>query len=63
MFFDSIEGETKEDIDNSIKKAIEMTNKAKEQLNITTNIIQGNTSVPPIVNPNAHQRTVTMVIY
>lgn len=53
MFFDSIEGETKEDIDNSIKKAIEMTNKAKEQLNVTTNIIQGgNTSVPPIVNPN-----------
>lgn len=52
MFFDSIEGETKEDIDNSIKKAIEMTNKAKEQLNVTTDIIQGNTSVPPVVNPN-----------
>ena len=53
MFFDSVAGETKEDIDNSIKNAIEMTNKAKEQLNVTTNIIQGsNTPVPPVVNPN-----------
>lgn len=52
MFFDSIAGETKEDIDASVKNAIEMTNKAKEQLNATTNIVQGNTSVPPVVNPN-----------
>ena len=29
-----------------------MTNTAKEQLNATTNIVQGNTSVPPVVNPN-----------
>lgn len=54
MFFDTIAGETKEDIDVSVKNAVELTNKAREQLNVTTNVIQGNNikSAPPVVNPN-----------
>lgn len=56
MFLDMIVGETKEDIDASVQKAIEMTNKAKEELGAVSNSQKPNSShtpvIPPVVNPN-----------
>lgn len=57
MFLDTVSGETKEDIDASIQKAIEMTNKAKEELGATsskpnTDPNPATIGKPPVANPN-----------
>lgn len=50
MFLDAVVGNTKEEIDVSIKKAIEMTEQVKEQLNVQNPVNQTNT--PPITTPS-----------
>ena len=65
MFYDSITGNTNEEIDASIQKAIEMTNQAREQFGITapTNPFGGsntpaNGGVSPM-NPQSQQQIQT----
>lgn len=60
MFLETISGDSKEVIDEEIKKAIEMTEQAKKQLGATsTNAKTSNTNNPPIASPNGGSPTKT----